>query len=248
MRDQKLPQWGCSVAATRRFPRASIVSSCAAARSDSCSEPCVTTCVRRCSSKLTLKMFVRNFRRHSAGRRTPLFTRWWGHVRFLWDTGNRLPWVIGAGAGVTMVLFATLMHAMVAGDSGRRELTCLALNVYYESRGEPLEGQYAVAEVTMNRVADSRYPDTVCEAVYQKKWDYLRKRHVGAFSWTELDDNKTPRGEAWDRAVSVAQATYSGRRGNVLDGAVHYHASYIRPSWSRGKKPVAKIGRHLFYR
>ena len=195
-----------------------------------------------------VKMFVRNFRRRRSGRRISLITKWWGHVRFLWDTGNRLPLVLGAGASVTMVLFGTLMLAMLAGDSGRRDLKCLALNVYYESRGEPLEGQYAVAEVTMNRVADPRYPPTICEAVYQKKWDYLRKRYVGAFSWTELDDNSTPRGEAWERAVSVAELTYSGRRANVLDGAVHYHAAYIRPSWSRGKKPVARIGQHLFYK
>ena len=181
-------------------------------------------------------------------RRVSPETRWWTHVRFLWDTGNRLPWVIGLGTGITMVLFATLMHAMVAEDRGQREQACLALNVYYEARGEPLEGQYAVAEVTMNRVANSRYPDTVCEAVYQEKWDYLRKRYVSAFSWTELESNSKPGGEAWERAVSVAEQTYSGRRANFLDGAVHYHATYIRPSWSRGKEPVARIGQHVFYK
>jgi N-acetylmuramoyl-L-alanine amidase len=173
---------------------------------------------------------------------------WLGHVRFLWNTGNRLPWVLGAGVGVTMVLFATWMHAMMAGDHDRRELTCLAMNVFYESRGEPVEGQYAVAEVTMNRVANPRYPATVCETVYQKKWDYLRKRYVGAFSWTELNDNPAPNGGAWEQAVSVAEETYSGRRESALDGAVHYHATHIRPSWSRGKKPVARIGQHLFYK
>ena len=169
-------------------------------------------------------------------------------MRFLWITGNRLPWVLGAGAGATMALFATLMHAMVAGDVDRRERSCLALNVYYEARGEPIEGQYAVAEVTMNRVANPRYPTTVCETVYQQKWDYLRKRYVSAFSWTELDNNPEPTGDAWERAVSVADLTYAGRRDHVLDGAVHYHAAYIRPSWSRGKKPVARIGQHLFYK
>ena len=195
-----------------------------------------------------LMVFVRISRRRVAGRRIPLIAKWWGHVRFLWDTGNRLPWVLGAGAGVTIVLFATMMYATELRDRGRAELNCLALNVYYESRGEPIEGQYAVAEVTMNRVAHPRYPNTICEAVYQKKWDYLRKRYVGAFSWTELDDNELPRGAAWERAVNVAMLTYSGDRANVLDGAVHYHAAHIRPSWTRGKKPVARIGKHLFYK
>ncbi len=193
-------------------------------------------------------MLVKRYRPRRSHRRMSFIAKWWRHVRFLWDTGNRLPLALGAGAAVITVLFATLMHAMVAADSSRRELTCLALNVYHESRGEPLAGQYAVAEVTMNRVADPRYPATVCETVYEKKWDYLRKRYVGAFSWTEFDENATPRGAAWERAVDIAELTYSGDRNEILDGAVHYHAAYIRPSWARGKKPVAKIGRHLFYK
>lgn len=125
---------------------------------------------------------------------------------------------------------------------------CLALNVYYESRGEPIEGQYAVAEVTMNRVASLRYPASVCEVVHQKRWDYLRKRYVSAFSWTEFDEVDAPQGEAWQVAREVAQTVYSGRKEFVLAGAMHYHASYIRPSWSRGKKPVARIGKHLFFK
>jgi len=193
-------------------------------------------------------MFARNFRRRRSGQRISPIARWWGHIRFLWDTGNRLPWVLGAVASVTIVVFAAMMYAAKARESARAELNCLALNVYYESRGEPIEGQYAVAEVTMNRVADPRYPNTICEVVHQMKWDYLRKRYVGAFSWTELDDNMTPSGAAWEQAVNVAELTYSGGRANVLDGAVHYHAGHIRPSWSRGKKPVAKIGQHLFYK
>jgi len=140
------------------------------------------------------------------------------------------------------------MHAMVSGDVHRRELNCLAMNVYYESRGEPVDGQYGVAEVTMNRVSDSRYPDTVCAVVYQKRWDTLRKRNVSAFSWTEFDVMPHPQGQAWESAKAVATSTYRGERQAVLDGAVHYHAVHIRPSWSVGNPPVARIGRHIFYR
>src|SRR5881227_4294028 len=67
------------------------------------------------------------------------------------------------------------------------DLRCLAQNVYFEARGEPVAGQYAVAEVTMNRKASGRYSDTVFGVVYQKNWDPIRKRYVGAFSWTEFD-------------------------------------------------------------
>jgi spore germination cell wall hydrolase CwlJ-like protein len=122
------------------------------------------------------------------------------------------------------------------------------MNVYHEARGEPVEGQYGVAEVTMNRVADPRYPDSVCGVVYQQRWDYLRKRHVSAFSWTELDTVEVRDGEAWQTAMLVAETTLDGDHDRVLEGAVHYHAAYIRPSWARGKRPVARIGRHLFYR
>lgn len=167
---------------------------------------------------------------------------------FWWKTSDRAPWYVAGGAAMALTLFTTVMHAMVANDTNRRELTCLAMNVYYEARGEPVEGQHGVAAVTMNRVLDSRYPNTICKVVHQKRWDYLRKRNVSAFSWTEFDSVPEPEGEAWHRAVEVAEAAIHRRGEPMLDGAVHYHARRIRPSWARGKKPVARIGRHVFYR
>ena len=167
---------------------------------------------------------------------------------FVWRTSERAPWFAAASVAMVLALFTTVMHAMVTNDTKRRELTCLAMNVYYESRGEPVEGQFGVAEVTMNRAADPRYPNTICEVVHQKRWDYLRKRHVSAFSWTEFETVPEPEGAAWQRAVAVADAAFYGRRAQRLEGAVHYHALHIRPSWSRGKEPVARIGQHVFYR
>ncbi|MGH8629679.1 MAG: cell wall hydrolase [Burkholderiales bacterium] len=145
-----------------------------------------------------------------------------------------------------MIAYATYSVSSYAAQ--RRELTCLAMNVYYEARGEPLAGMHAVAEVTMNRVASRRYPDTVCEVVYEKRWDPLRKRYVGAFSWTEFDVVPHPEGEKWQQAWDAAKEVYRGQKAPVLNGALHYHATYIKPSWSRGKRPVAKIGAHVFYR
>ena len=159
-----------------------------------------------------------------------------------------MPLLLSGAVIVLLIMFSLVVHEMIANDSKQRDLICLAMNVYHEARGEPLEGQFGVAEVTMNRVADSRYPDSVCEVVYQKRWDFLRKRQVSAFSWTEFDTVDVPEGEAWQRAVSVAEATLNGDHSDSLDGAIYYHAAYIRPSWTRGKQPVAKIGRHVFYR
>ena len=129
-----------------------------------------------------------------------------------------------------------------------RSLECLARNVYYEARGESLAGQYAVAEVTMNRKAAPAYPKTVCEVVYQANWDPLRGRYVGAFSWTEFDVLAPPAGEAWQRAQKVAEEVYYQRRAPTLNGALHFHATYIKPEWSKERERVARIGRHVFYR
>jgi len=127
-------------------------------------------------------------------------------------------------------------------------LACLARNVYFEARGEPEAGQYAVAEVTMNRRASGRYPNTVCGVVYQQTWDSLRGRYVGAFSWTELDNLPEPEGEAWARAQQIAEAVYNGRYVPKLQGALHFHASYMKPDWANERRRVARIGGHIFYR
>lgn len=118
------------------------------------------------------------------------------------------------------------------------DLTCLAQNVYHEARGEPDAGQRAVAEVTMNRVASGRFPATVCEVVWAKH----------AFSWTELDVRAMPpRGVAWERAVTAAEAVYDAEFEAQVSGAMHYHATYVKPDWARGRQPMATIGQHVFY-
>ena len=144
-------------------------------------------------------------------------------------------------------ILTVLTYRLESNSSQARELTCLALNVYYEARGEPLAGKYAVAEVTMNRVVSHRFPETVCEVVYEKRWDRLRKRYVGAFSWTEFNVVPHPEGEQWIQAREVAANVYFGKQPPRLSGALHYHATYIKPSWSRGRQPIARIGGHVFY-
>ena len=129
-------------------------------------------------------------------------------------------------------------RAVQAHDFHARNVDCLARNVYYEARGESLEGQYAVAEVTMNRKASLGYPKTVCEVVFQKD----------AFSWTAMRSLGEPSGEAWQRALKVAQDVYYGSRPSAVQGATHYHATYVKPDWSGERERIARIGRHVFYR
>jgi len=118
------------------------------------------------------------------------------------------------------------------------ELDCLARNVYYESRGEPLVGQYAVAEVTMNRVASSMFPDSVCNVVNAR----------GAFSWTNNESLKEPYGFEWWGAQAVARSVHDNHASPYVGDALFYHATYVSPRWARTRPQIALIGRHLFYR
>jgi N-acetylmuramoyl-L-alanine amidase len=174
--------------------------------------------------------------------------RWWNDLRFFWHTRNKAPLVAVLFVGSVALTGVSLIGVFESRTAQRQELHCLALNIYHEARGESRAGQQAVAEVTMNRVASPRYPDTVCEVVFQKNWDYLRKRYVGAFSWTEFDVRKQPFGESWTQAQEIAEQVYFRRLPTLTKGALHYHARYIRPSWSKKKKPLARIGQHVFYK
>lgn len=191
---------------------------------------------------------LRRRSRKSSSRRSPAFSRWTFRLRLFWDRIDKTPLIVLSIAGLLVTGFGFILHSMYMQTDERRNLTCLALNVYFEARGEPEAGQYAVAEVTMNRVASPFYPDTVCEVVYQKNWDTIRKRYVSAFSWTEFSSMPEPRGKEWRRAQKIAEDVYYGRRAPMLAGALHYHADNIEPSWSKEKTRVATIGSHVFYK
>jgi spore germination cell wall hydrolase CwlJ-like protein len=132
----------------------------------------------------------------------------------------------------------------------RREsdLQCLAENIYFEARGEPLDGQYAVAEVTLNRTRAQNFPHTICLVVHEMRWDANRRRFVADFSWTELGALSPDDGAAWKRAMQVASAAYDDLRDPIVPGALFYHSTAVRPGWARTRKAIATIGNHVFYR
>jgi N-acetylmuramoyl-L-alanine amidase len=170
-------------------------------------------------------------------------------LRLAWYRFDAFPWIVVAVVAALGVATALVLEANQERQFERQELLCLAKNVYFEARGEPSVGQYAVAEVTMNRYASGRYADTVCGVVYYKKWDPLRKRYVGAFSWTELEKLPPVAGVEWLRAVTIAQAVYTGSEDPVLDDrTMFYHATWMKPDWAHSKRQVAKIGGHVFYK
>jgi N-acetylmuramoyl-L-alanine amidase len=156
--------------------------------------------------------------------------------------------IIGAlGFGMQSILDRKRDKQQTVRQFHAQQLTCLARNIYYEARGEPIAGQYAVAEVTMNRKASRHYPKTVCEVVHQQNWDPIRKRMVGAFSWTEFKVLPEPGGDAWNRARQIAEVVYYEKHISSLQGALHFHATYVKPDWAKKKKRIAHIGRHVFY-
>ncbi len=132
----------------------------------------------------------------------------------------------------------------------RREgdLECLAENVYFEARGEPLEGQYAVAEVTLNRTHAQNFPRSICAVVHETRWDPSRQRYIADFSWTELGALTPQDRQAWKHAMAVATAVYDELRSPLVPGALFYHATSVRPAWARSRKALATIGNHIFYK
>ena len=194
--------------------------------------------------KRSRKPFYRRF----TSRCASLVSGWRLAVRVRWYRVDKDLAIFASVLILVVTVFGFMMYSVFTVRDDRVNLTCLALNVYFEARGEPVAGQYAVAEVTMNRVASARYPDTVCGVVHQKNWDTLRKRYVSAFSWTELSPSPQPEGEEWDRAREIANEVYYRQRTPGLDDALLYHATHIKPSWARGRTPVARIGNHVFYR
>ena len=121
-------------------------------------------------------------------------------------------------------------------------LICLAATIYFEARGEPLDGQVAVAKVVMNRVESPNYPNTVCGVVTQKR------KSVCAFSFNCDKINLSVQdSRAWTNAVRIASLVYRGKLKDPTKGATHYHATYVYPQWAEGAVAVA-IGNHLFYR
>ena len=168
-------------------------------------------------------------------------------LRLFWDRLEIGAIVFFAVAALIVGALAAAMLGVFAERDARAErqhrldaesLACLARNVYFEARGEPLAGQYAVAEVTMNRRGWGPFRKSVCTVVHEP----------GAFSWTGQRQLPAPYGEAWQSAQRVAAAVYWRQHAPTLQGARYYHATYVKPDWAKDKERIARIGRHIFYR
>ena len=140
-------------------------------------------------------------------------------------------------------------------------LMCLALNTYHEAKNQSMIGQVATAQVVMNRVADSRYPNTVCEVVKQGpkyKGSDVPVRHKCQFSWFcdgKSDDVSNIVGtKTWAKVIKAVNFIYSQfgklqRDGiSITNGATHYHTTEVNPRWGQLLEHTITIQDHKFFR
>lgn len=129
--------------------------------------------------------------------------------------------------------------------SGNEQWRCLAEALYFEARGESVKGQFAVAEVILNRVKSRKYPNSICGVINQG----TGKKFACQFTYT-CDGKKEVISEpkAFARVGKVARMTIDGGLPKLTNGATHYHTKAVRPSWARVYPRTATIGFHHFYR
>ena len=163
--------------------------------------------------------------------------------------------------------YAIAMEANLLSEEAFKQELCMAKNIYHEARSDNVAGMYAVADVVLNRVNDGRYPDTVCDVVYQgpvrESWKtrkdetlaeedrvYYPVRHMCQFSWYcdgKKDDTNDETAWALAQEIAYKIMNYNKYKG-ITEGATHYHATYVNPEWAQDLALVGRIGSHIFYR
>ena len=142
-----------------------------------------------------------------------------------------------------LIDYSTDWLSTQAAPKGDEQWQCLKTAIYFEARGESLQGQFAVAEVILNRVDSARYPKTVCGVVGQ------RGSGSCAFSYA-CDGAKDVMNEAGaaDIAGRIARVMLDGAPRQLTAGATYFHTRAVHPSWAGHFDRTASIGSHLFYR
>jgi spore germination cell wall hydrolase CwlJ-like protein len=139
-----------------------------------------------------------------------------------------------------IVILLVLLATQAQATSITNDIACLAKNIYFEARGQSYEGQKAVAFVTLNRVRSPLYPNNICEVVWQYK----------QFSWTHDGYSNQPKDiKSFKIATALAIYVYN-KYGQVIDptnGAIMFHANYVRPYWRHEYQLSTIIGDHIFY-
>jgi len=161
---------------------------------------------------------------------------------------------LAAAMGIVLVLaFVAVANKVMASDENG-ETFCLAQNIYFEAGNQPEAGKVAVANVTMNRMKSQAYPSTICNVVYQARWetnwrgDMIPVRNKCQFSWFCDGRSDLPTDSAtWMKSLEIANFALAGAYFDVTSGATHYHSDSVYPYWADHLNRTVTIDNHLFY-
>lgn len=123
----------------------------------------------------------------------------------------------------------------------KKQIQCLADNAYYEAGNQSVKGMVAVTQVVLNRTKHEKFPETPCSVIRQKQGS------VCQFSWT-CNRPKVLYAENYEKAKIIAKNVYLNNPPDITNGAIYYHATYVKPTWFRKLKRTVIIGQHIFYR
>lgn len=161
------------------------------------------------------------------------------------DSAKRYRDKVKASKALKNVEFSRAWVDSLPEADGGEEWRCLAEALYFEARGETVKGQFAVAEVILNRVKSERFPASPCGVINQG----TGKKYQCQFTYT-CDGHKEIISEprAYERVSKIARVALDGVAPKLTEGATHYHTKSVNPRWSRVYTKTADIGVHLFYR
>lgn len=133
---------------------------------------------------------------------------------------------------------------------GMDDLSCMALNLYFESRGEVKKTYIAaIGFVTLERVKSRNYPNSVCKVIYEQRYSKKMNKWIPMYSWTLDNLSDIPENlEAYRRCHEIAKEIFKNRIKNVTKNATHYHSVTVTPVWSNSMIVTIQLGRHIFYR
>ena len=165
-------------------------------------------------------------------------------------TGRFIALAVASATVAALTTFTGVAEAEASDGKSAKE--CLAMAIYHEARGEPVEGRKAVGRVIMNRVDSKYHPDSVCGVVYKN----AHKKNACQFSFACDGVSDRPKeGKAWAKSRELARDLLScdkacrnaKRQKGGIESSTHYHATYVSPSWSKKLKKTGKVGNHIFY-
>lgn len=158
---------------------------------------------------------------------------------------------------VVMFLLGLLIPSSKAhGYDANGDRFCLAQNIYFEAGNQPFAGKMAVANVTLNRVNDLQFPNTICDVVYQsaayyKSWtgETIPQRGMCQFSWYCDGKSDEPKDSVtWIESIRIADIALESSNFDITEGSLWYHADYIHPYWADHLTYVLQIENHIFYK